>query len=308
MVLMGMLFAQYTITGFDASRTFRRRRSARARNAPVAIIRSIYLSAIAVFVMNVVMVAAMPEDKIGEIGAQGIVAGGAVFVASIAGFLGKFLVIIATVGQFFCGLASVTANSRMIYAFSREQWFARVKHLAQDQPEDPYTNQLAVAGCGSQRSGGPPDLGSERSWCAGGVLRPHRYLCRRALHQLRDPDLPSPHQSRLQAGAVEPGHASKMIGWISVAWVPLIGILFVLPIFKIDFTNWETFYSTMNWTGPILVVSALAIWIWWKVSANKWFTGPRSKARPRNSPRSSESWAPSNRRVNHHPAPRTGAW
>jgi amino acid transporter len=32
----------------------------------------------------------------------------------------KFLVFIAIVGQFFCGLASVTANSRMIYAFSRD--------------------------------------------------------------------------------------------------------------------------------------------------------------------------------------------
>ena len=27
---------------------------------------------------------------------------------------------IAIVGQFFCGMASVTANSRMIYAFSRD--------------------------------------------------------------------------------------------------------------------------------------------------------------------------------------------
>ena len=32
----------------------------------------------------------------------------------------KFLVFIAIVAQFFCGMASVTANSRMIYAFSRD--------------------------------------------------------------------------------------------------------------------------------------------------------------------------------------------
>ena len=34
--------------------------------------------------------------------------------------MAKLLVFIAIVGQFFCGLASVTANSRMIYAFSRD--------------------------------------------------------------------------------------------------------------------------------------------------------------------------------------------
>ena len=40
----------------------------------------------------------------------------------------KFLIFIAIVGQFFCGLASVTANSRMIYAFSRDGALPGSKH------------------------------------------------------------------------------------------------------------------------------------------------------------------------------------
>ena len=274
-VLMGMLFAQYTITGFDASAHVSEETVGAARNAPVAIIRSIYLSAIAAFVMNVVMVAAMPEDKIGEIGAQGIVAGGAVFVASIAGFLGKFLVIIATVGQFFCGLASVTANSRMIYAFSRDNGLpgSNIWHKINPKTRTP-TNSLWL-GVGLSAVVGLLTLVQNAAGVPGGFFA-LTVICAVGLYisyvipiylRLTNPDF--------KQGPWNLGTRSKMIGWISVAWVFLIGILFVLPIFKIDFTNWESFYSTMNWTGPILVVSALAIWIWWKVSANKWFTGPK---------------------------------
>ena len=215
------------------------------------------------------------QDKIGEIGAQGIVAGGAVFVASIAGFLGKFLVIIATVGQFFCDLASVTANSRMIYAFSRDNGLpgSNIWHKINPKTRTP-TNSLwlgvglsAVVGLLTlvqNAAGVPVAFFALTGICVVGLYISYVipiYL------RLTNPDF--------KQGPWNLGTRSKMIGWISVAWVFLIGILFVLPIFKIDFTNWETFYSTMNWTGPILVVSALAIWIWWKVSANKWFTGPK---------------------------------
>jgi hypothetical protein len=48
------------------------------------------------------------------------VAGGQLFVDAVSGAGGKLLVIVATMAMFFCGLASVTANSRMIYAFSRD--------------------------------------------------------------------------------------------------------------------------------------------------------------------------------------------
>ena len=109
--LVGLLLAQYTITGFDASAHVSEETTDAARNAPKAIVRSIWISAVAALLLNFVMLMAIPKGKYDEIAATGVLAGATVFTAAIAGFLGKLLVIIATVGQFFCGMASVTANT-----------------------------------------------------------------------------------------------------------------------------------------------------------------------------------------------------
>ncbi len=46
----------------------------------------------------------------------------------------KFLLFIVCVAQFFCGMASVTANSRMSYAFSRDNALPGSRHLVEGQP------------------------------------------------------------------------------------------------------------------------------------------------------------------------------
>jgi len=33
--------------------------------------------------------------------------------------------------------------------------------------------------------------------------------------------------------------------------------------------------DSFNFAGPIFTVFLLAIWVWWRVSARNWFTGPR---------------------------------
>src|SRR5204863_297964 len=43
-----------------------------------------------------------------------------IFIAAAGRDLGEFLLLICVVAQFFCGMASVTANSRMSFAFSRD--------------------------------------------------------------------------------------------------------------------------------------------------------------------------------------------
>ena len=43
-----------------------------------------------------------------------------IFIDAAGATTGTFLLFIAAVAQFFCGMASVTANSRMSYAFSRD--------------------------------------------------------------------------------------------------------------------------------------------------------------------------------------------
>ncbi len=275
--LLGLLLAQYTITGFDASAHVSEETRGAATSAPKAIVRSIYISAIAALLMNVVMVAAIPKGLIDgksyydTIAGKGILAGPAVFVYAVSGFLGKFLVIISTVGQFFCGLASVTANSRMIYAFSRDRGLpmSDVWHKINPKTRTP-TNSLwlgvglsAVLGLLTlfQSSLGVPiAFFALTGICVVGLYISYVipiYL------RLRNPNF--------QPGPWNLGSRSKIIGWISVGYVAAISVLFVLPLFS----DWLSNINDFNFTGPILLLSALLVALWWKVSANKWFTGPK---------------------------------
>ena len=59
---LGLLLAQYTITGFDASAHVSEETVGARTEAPKAIVRSIYVSAIAAFFLNLAMIQAIPND------------------------------------------------------------------------------------------------------------------------------------------------------------------------------------------------------------------------------------------------------
>ena len=126
--MIGFLLAQYTITGFDASAHVSEETIDARTSAPKAIVRSIYISVIAAFLLNLAMTQAIPK---GSDAYSAIVFGGPgdvfyvnaaprLITAAVGGAGAKFLILISIVAQFFCGMACVTANSRMIYAFSRD--------------------------------------------------------------------------------------------------------------------------------------------------------------------------------------------
>ena len=64
-----MLLAQYTITGFDASAHVSEETVGARTEAPKAIVRAIYVSAIAAFFLNLAMTAALPKK--GAVDANG---------------------------------------------------------------------------------------------------------------------------------------------------------------------------------------------------------------------------------------------
>ena len=66
---MGLLLAQYTITGFDASAHVSEETVGARTEAPKAIVRAIYVSAIAAFFLNLAMTAALPKK--GAVDASG---------------------------------------------------------------------------------------------------------------------------------------------------------------------------------------------------------------------------------------------
>jgi hypothetical protein len=73
------------------------------------------------------------------------------------------------------------------------------------------------------------------------------------------------------AGPWTLGKWSALIGWVGVAWVGVITILFVLP--TASPITWHNFNYTPVAVGVVLLYSG----IYWLVSARKWFTGPRAQ-------------------------------
>ena len=112
-----------------------------------------------------------------------------------------FVLLIVIGAQFFCGMSSVTANSRMIYAFSRDGAVPGQLVLAPDQQAHPHADELDLAG-GRRRVHPRPAVPVQPGRLRGRHLdRGHRAV--RRLHRAGLPAAAGRRQVR--AGTVEPG-------------------------------------------------------------------------------------------------------
>ena len=301
---LGLLLAQYTITGFDASAHVSEETIGARTEAPKAIVRSIYISAIAGLVLNLSMIAALPKKgPDGDAVYVGIAFGDAndPFLVNaaprlISNALGtgaaKFLILICIVGQFFCGLASVTANSRMIYAFSRDGALPGSKywHKINKKTRTP-TNSVwlgvalsAIVGASSLYvRGSGAGRYSTAFFAMTGICVIGLYIAYAIPIYLR---LTNPE---FKTGPWNLKGYHKIVGWTAIVWIAFISILFVAPLFWPFWTPWgsenaflddgagNVFFkqNNFNFTGPLILSAALFVMLYWTLSGKKWFKGPK---------------------------------
>src|SRR4051812_45052399 len=117
--LIGLLMAQYTYTGYDASAHVAEETRNASREAPRGLVASVWVSILAGWVLLVAVTAAI-QDYEGARQSDTGLPPAQIFIDAAGRHTGEFLLLICAVAQFFCGMASVTANSRMSYAFSRD--------------------------------------------------------------------------------------------------------------------------------------------------------------------------------------------
>ncbi len=125
--LIGMLFAQYTLTGYDASAHMTEETHEADVSGPKGIWKSIVISVFFGYILLIgVWYAMNPNGGYAtalafQYPATGnLAAPAAIFLDSFGKSIALFAIVIVIGAQFFCGMASVTTNSRMIYAFSRD--------------------------------------------------------------------------------------------------------------------------------------------------------------------------------------------
>jgi amino acid permease (GABA permease) len=266
-ILLGLLLAQYTFTGYDASAHMTEETRDAATSGPRGIVMSIVVSLVAGWVLLIGVTFAIQDYK-GEVGAT--VPPAQIFVDSLGATGGKLLLLIVVIAQLFCGMASVTANSRMIYAFSRDGAlpFSNFWHHINPRTRTP-TNAIWLAALGALILGLPYLWNSTAYAAVTSIAVIGLYVAY---------VLPTFLRLRLGAafarGPWHLGRWSMPIGIVSVTWVGVITILFMLP------TASPVTFKSFNYTVIAVVVVLGFAGIWWLVSARDWFTGPKVQGTP----------------------------
>jgi amino acid transporter len=187
-----------------------------------------------------------------------------IFIDAAGANLGAFLLFICVVAQFFCGMASVTANSRMAYAFSRDGALPGSRLWKQVNPRTgtPTNSIWLCVACSTLLV--LPSLWNTTAYLAAtsiAVIGLYIAYVAPVFLRRRSPDFaPGPWQL---------GRWSAPIGWLAIGWVLFICVLFVLPP-KSPIT-----VDNFNYTIVAVLVVVGAASLWWFASARHWFTGPR---------------------------------
>jgi amino acid transporter len=121
-VPLGVILTQYTITGFDASAHLSEETTGAAKASAQGMWRSVFYSAIGGWILLLCFLFAVKSsDVISTTNPYGAGSSIGIFATALglAGF--KTVMVISTIGQFFCGGSGLTSASRMMYAFSRDR-------------------------------------------------------------------------------------------------------------------------------------------------------------------------------------------
>jgi amino acid permease (GABA permease) len=271
--LLGLLMSQYTYTGYDASAHVAEETKDAAKAAPRGMIMSVVISIIGGWILLFSITAAIQHgSQAGLTALSGTSTGlppAQIFLDALNNpTLAKFLLFIVCGAQFFCGMASVTANSRMSFAFSRDNAIPGSKTWAKVNPRTGTpTNSIWLCVVAAIVLALPALFSLTAYFAVTSIAVIGLYVAYVIPVLLR----------RLQGKAFVPGpfslgRWSPFIGWVAVVWVIFICILFVLP--PVAPVNFNTFnYAPI----AVIVVAALATILWFTNGRRTFMTNAESE-------------------------------
>ena len=261
--LVGMLLAQWTFTGYDASAHVTEETVNPARRAPWGIVNSVFWSLIFGYLMLIALTLAIPDLAKTAASSNPVLD----IVKNALGSTGGLLLFTGfVVAQAFCGLSSITSNSRMLFAFSRDgalpgsKWLhvvskkyrtpARAIWVAAIIAFIPMVAQFPV----------PAIYSIVVSISVIGLYVSYVIP---VLLALIYPD-------RWKPGPWNLGRYWPIVAWAAVIWVAFISIILMLPEYSANYTGdvigWLT--ATGTWAGPavaiFLIIGGLYYLLWGK--------------------------------------------
>src|SRR5579863_10010461 len=123
--MLGLLQAQWTFTGYDASAHASEETVDPRRRVPWGMINSVVISAVAGYLLLLGLTLAVKSVPAAlgatDAGGNKIPAVIAILQQALGARAGAGMSLLAAMAMWFCGLACVTSNSRTVYAFARDE-------------------------------------------------------------------------------------------------------------------------------------------------------------------------------------------
>ncbi len=272
--LLGLVVVAYTIQGFDASAHTSEETLDAARSAPKGMISAVWVSILVGFPLLIALSYALPggvaSKSYGDVASLGVAASSGIFLDAMNRHVAEFLMIIGIGGMLFCGLGSLTSNSRVVYAFSRDGAVPGHKlwHRINPRTGTP-TNSVWFAAVFAFVIG-IPSLWSGVAFNA--------IVAVAVSSQTIAFVLPVFLRRRLgkdfEPGPFNLGRWSAIINWAAIGWTAVIAFTLLMPQSTLHEDGKFT-WTLFNF-APIAcaVVMGYAL-VSWKVWAKKWFKGPR---------------------------------
>jgi amino acid transporter len=184
----------------------------------------------------------------------------------------KFLLFIVCVAQFFCGMASVTANSRMSFAFSRDNALPGSRIWSKVNPRTGTpTNSIWLCVVLSILLASPALFNTTAYLAVTSIAVIGLYIAYVVPVFLRR------RSSEFTTGPWNLGRWSPLVGWVAIGWVIFICILFVLPPAS------PVTIDTFNYAPIAVVVVIIFATVSWFVAGKQHFM---QKARDEHTTRS----------------------
>jgi amino acid permease (GABA permease) len=265
--LIGLLMAQYTFTGYDASAHMSEETHNAAVAAPKGIINSILVSLVAGWVLILGITYAITNDYNKALASSTGVPPVQIWIDALGRHGGELLLVVAMVAQAYCGMASVTANSRMIYAFSRDGaipgsgFWHHINPRTRTPTRSIWFAVVFAFILGLPYKWSPTAYAAVTSIATIGLYI--AYIIPTLLRRLAG--------DRFQPGPWHLGRWSAAIGWVGVVWVVFITILFMLP--EVTPITRDTFNYAPIAVGVVLLFAGG----YWFLGAKNWFKGPRTQ-------------------------------
>jgi amino acid transporter len=277
---LGFLLTQYTITGFDSCAHISEETHGAATSAAKGVWRSIFYSAIFGWILLLALTfSATHVGAINKEAAAGQYVSIAILNTAMSTAWVKFVLIISTVGQLFCGAACLTSASRMCFAFSRDGaipgWRVWSRVNKRRVPTYAVIFMAVLAGAITVPAYFPSKKGE--------AIEPVAFY---AVVSITVIGLYTAYVipiflrwrmgDSFEPGPWNNGRKYKWMNLFATIWVGLITIDFILPLSPGGVPwNKQFDWRLVNYAPLVMGGLTLIVAVWWIVRARHTFTGPR---------------------------------